>query len=265
MILPREHGAWGILLIPFVAACILARSWNWLLLPAAFAMLLVFVIREPLLILARQAWVWRDRRPETKKACRLLLWEMLLLAACAGVLLSAVSVQALLLLGSLAAVMTLIAVWMTLNNRQRSVALQSASAFGLASSALFAALVIQNRIPGWATLLWGLMAAHSLATILVVHARLARMASAKRTTPLPQSPVKTAWGAQWAQMIAGAGAAAFDWKLALPLWFSAVANGADLARSAGGRAPAEPLRRVGLRALAVSLLHGALTVAVLWR
>ncbi len=79
------------------------------------------------------------------------------------------------------------------------------------------------------------------------------------------SSARVAWGAQIVQLVLGLGVAAFVWKLALPLWFSAAANGVDLVRLIGAQLPSEPLRRVGFRALTVSLLHGALTVAVLWR
>lgn len=54
ILLPREPGAWGMLLAPFVAAAILGRAWTLELLAGLAAILLAFVIREPLTFLARQ-------------------------------------------------------------------------------------------------------------------------------------------------------------------------------------------------------------------
>ena len=64
--LPREHGAWGMLLQPFAAAAVVAAEWTPALGAALGAMLAVFLAREPLLVLARQRWVWREPRPETE-------------------------------------------------------------------------------------------------------------------------------------------------------------------------------------------------------
>ena len=57
ILLPREHGAWGILLVPFVAAAVLGWPWTLDLLVSFAAILLAFVVREPLTVLARQRWV----------------------------------------------------------------------------------------------------------------------------------------------------------------------------------------------------------------
>ena len=63
LIVPREHGAWGMVAVPLVVAVFVAGGW-WSLhtLGAALAVLAVFLLRAPLLV------VWRRRgvkRPPT--------------------------------------------------------------------------------------------------------------------------------------------------------------------------------------------------------
>ena len=67
---PREHGAWGMLLFPFISAAVLTGAWSWSYIPASFAALAVFLIREPLTVLARQEYVWTNEHPEAGVARR---------------------------------------------------------------------------------------------------------------------------------------------------------------------------------------------------
>ena len=78
---PREHGAWELLLQPFVAAAILAGFWHWLLLPTLALVLLGFLLKEPLVVLARQRWVWRSPDQQTPVAWRWLAVVPLTLVA----------------------------------------------------------------------------------------------------------------------------------------------------------------------------------------
>ncbi len=84
---PREHGAWAMLAAPFISAAILARNPDWLLVPAAGAVLSTFCIREPLTVLARQVFVWRDRKAESTVALRFLALNLFVLALSAAALL----------------------------------------------------------------------------------------------------------------------------------------------------------------------------------
>src|SRR3974377_442123 len=84
--MPREHGATAMLLIPFFSAAILAREWRWSELAALLAVCCTFAAKDPLVVLARQRWIWRQRRPETDVAKTWLIGEGLILAACGVVL-----------------------------------------------------------------------------------------------------------------------------------------------------------------------------------
>src|SRR5689334_14144797 len=145
-LLPREHGAWGMLLQPFAAGALLGRTTDPLLVPALLAVLTMFVMREPLLILARQRFVWKDHHLETDAARRALLYELTLLLACVALLVKGVPLAILALLGLIAALLTVLATYMTLKNRQRSVLLQSLSAFAMGSSALLSSYLGTRNI-----------------------------------------------------------------------------------------------------------------------
>ena len=63
------------LLQPFVGSLLVLGRIEWAVLPALACVLLVFLIRELLLVLARQAWIWRSERPTVAQARRWLMAE----------------------------------------------------------------------------------------------------------------------------------------------------------------------------------------------
>src|SRR5579883_1628109 len=81
---PREHGATAMLLIPFFAAAILLRQFYWTEIVALAAVVCAFAIKDPLVVLARQRFVWKQEHAETKPALRSAVLEFVLLAACGG-------------------------------------------------------------------------------------------------------------------------------------------------------------------------------------
>ncbi|MBL8173872.1 MAG: YwiC-like family protein [Bryobacterales bacterium] len=262
LLLPREHGAWGMLLQPFVAAAILSRQWTWLFLPALLSVLVVFIAREPLLVLARQSTVWREPRPESEIARRNVIAEALLLAACGIALLQQVPLSVLAVLGLAAAALSALALTMTMRNKQRSVWLQSASAFGLSSSALLAGQVGRGTLADYSVwAVWAILSLHFLTGIFLVHARLD-----KRTgKPSAAAMQRYAWFCIAANFVCGAAAAALgDWPVLLPLWLSAAVSIGEIWWMSRPASLKEPLKRVGLRALTVSLIHTLVAIAALW-
>src|SRR5262245_4576429 len=160
--IPREHGAWGMLLLPFLGSLVVFRRIEWPVAPALACVLLVFLIREPLLVLARQVWVWRSERPVVAPARRWLIGEGMRLAASGALLLYARPGWDVVALGSGAALLTALAVYMTIHNRQRAAWFQATSAAGLSSSCLVACLAVEGRIPAWGWWWWVLHGAHFL-------------------------------------------------------------------------------------------------------
>lgn len=258
--MPREHGAWGLLLQPFLAAAVLAGHWTWLLFPALGLVLLGFLLREPLTVIARHRWVWRRDSPAQAPAMRWAVIEMAGVIVCFAMLAHSTALLPLLGLAVVAGLMTAAAVWVTIRNQQRSILFQVVSAAGLGTTALLAALVSTGGVPGWAWWLWGMLTAHAMASILVVHARLKARAALKGG-----GSTGTRNAAVAAQIVQAAGAVALaDERLALPLVVSAVTNGIELWRLRTPLLLREALTRVGYRTLVVALVHMAVTIACLW-
>jgi hypothetical protein len=260
MLLPREHGAWGLLLQPFLCAAILGRRWDWLFVPMTVLLLIVFVMREPLVILARQRWTWKETKPESATARRYLFWQLPLCAALALVCFAFLPVIPLAILAGFGTAITVLATSMALHNRQRSIALQIVSSLGLSSTGLLAALVAARGLPDWSWLVCGFLALHTLASILVVRTRLELRAGAKPTTF-----AGWAWAFQGMLVCAAIGLViSGSPDLAAPIGLTILVSALELARLRTSGALSEPLRHVGFRALAASLGHSALSVAVLW-
>ncbi len=260
ILLPREHGAWGLLLQPFFSAAILGRKWNWLYIPVLALILTAFVMREPLLILARQRWTWKEPKSESAAARRCLVWQLPLCAGLSAMCLASLPAGPLLILMLVVIAITMLATWMALHNRQRSIALQVLSSLGLASTGLLAALVTARGLPDWSLLLSGLLALHAISSILVVRTRLELRSGAKAHVVL-----RAAWVFQIVVGSIAAGLATFGQPgLAAVVALTVFVAAFELLQLRSPEALAEPLRRVGFRALGTSLAHSAFSVAVLW-
>ncbi|MCW5962865.1 MAG: YwiC-like family protein [Bryobacterales bacterium] len=267
--IPREHGAWGLLLQPFLAASVLAGFWSWTLAPALLLVVLGFMVKEPLVVLARQRWVWRGANPQTPRAMRWLVIEFAGILACLGVLVRVVPATHLIALTSIAILLTMTAVWFTVTNRQRSVMLQLLSAAGLSTSALLVVLLSEQSLPVWSWQLWAVLSLHAAGSILVVHERLRRVASRKRSSaPSGISTIKPNRAAPVAQLVQVAAGALSSVVVAVPLWlplfFSAIGNSMELHRLRKWENLDEPLKRVGFRTLGLSLAHMVVTIIALW-
>lgn len=168
----------------------------------------------------------------------------------------------LLALVAVGAMLTATSVLVTVRNRQRSISFQLLSAAGLGTTALLAALVSTKGIPGWAWWAWGILTAHAMASILVVHARLQARAALRAGGG--SSTGSFAYAGQGLQLAAALAVSVVDVRLALPLALSVVANVAELRRLRTLRHLQEPLTRVGFRTLAVALIHLAAVIVCLW-
>lgn len=268
LLVPREHGAWGMMLQPFVAGAILAREWHWTVLPALAAVMGVFVLREPLLVLSRQKYIWREQKPESADARWSLLVECAALALCALLLLARVPWQVLGVLGAAVSALTGIAVYMALRNRQRSVALQSLSAFGLSVSAVIAGYAATGNWQGWMLPLIVLHGLHSLSGIFAVHTRLDAMAAARNPEKLGAAAVamrRKTIALQGINLVVAAGLAMAGYvSFAIPVVLSVLMAASELFRLSRTDALKEPLKHVGWRSLALAITHTVVTIVVLW-
>jgi hypothetical protein len=254
---------------PFLGALIVLRAVTWAVLPALAAVTLIFLLREPLIVLARQKWVWRDPHPESALARKYARVEFVLLCCAGASLLLVWPLWYLLALGGAAAGLTAFAVFMTVRNRQRDIFLQLLSAIGLTSSVAAACLAVKVRMPAWSWWFWGLHAAYFLVGILVIHVRLeARISARKGGTILTAAVLDRR---EEALVAAGAmllGSAALLW-IGKP-WFAAAAALAsigqlyDLFTAHRPENVAMAMTAIGIRALARSLVFTALLIVGSW-
>ena len=256
---PREHGATAMLLTPIACAAILARQWRWTELATLLAAFAALAAKDPLVTLARQRLIWKQPHPETAVAARWLGVWLGILIACGLLLVTAWPWSAILGLGLGVAAFSLLAVVVNVKNRQRSTLFQIVSAAALTSGSLATCLSATGRIEPWCWWLWLLLAMQAAAGILVVHARLDARIVMRGRAPADhrfRRAAQIALGVLSAAAIAAALLGRFWITLALLV---AVAGYAfDLHAQRGSTALQVPLRKVGQRALALSLVYAIL-------
>jgi hypothetical protein len=254
------------LLFPLVSAVVLTRVWTWNFVPAVVAALAVFLLREPLVVAARQRYLWKETRPETAVAGRSLLVFGALLAV-SGLWLAAVApLNWLLALGLAAAALTVLYLYGALHNLQRSPLLQIAGAIGLTSSALLPYLAASHPPDRTLLLLVAAHVVHSAGSVLVVHARLEAARAMKANAPASGRHLAAALWLGVHLLVTLALLLTGPSGLALALAIPLALHAADLARLRNPEFLRTPLRKVGFRELALSSLFSVLVVAVLrWR
>jgi hypothetical protein len=263
--LPREHGATAMLLTPIVCVAILAREWRWSELATLTAAFAALAAKDPVVVLARQRFVWKQRHPETNAAAQWLAGWMVILFFSGLVLVTAWPRIAIFAMGLGVCVFSTLAVAIHVKNRQRSTPFQIASAAALTSSSLATSLSATGSIEPWCWWLWLLMAMQATAGILVVHARLdARIASRgsapsrERSRQAAQVSLSTLACAAVTAAILGRG-----W-IALALLVVVTGYGYDLRGQRDTAGLQLPLKTVGQRALALSCLFAALLIIGFW-
>ncbi len=242
-LLPREHGAWSMLLLPFLATATLLHPSPLRLFAAFLLVLALFLMREPLIIIARQHWVWRDEHVETARARRFALALGVLTMLTAAVAIPRIAWPLGLACGAGAAALMAISILLAVRNRQHSVLFQTIGSVGLASSSLVAALT-SGTIPGWTWLLWGASALHGASAIPLVHARLALRRRQRPNLALAGAGVI---------LTLAASAAAMPSLLGAALLFSAAVHMAEWLSLRSPTAGQAPLTRLGLRLMAASI------------
>ncbi len=278
LMIPREHGAWGLVSLPFLAGAVVAGGWaNWPALAALLAVFSVFLLRAPLLALWRAAAASahanghshaaeKHNRMEMETA-RISLCVYGSLAAGAGLyLLAYLPVVPLLLLGGGAALLTLALLYLSVHNYQRHPALQIASVIGLTASSLLAYMAAHGQLEGTAFWIWALSAAHGSASVLVVRARLESIVAARNSSPdASQRPHRR--NALLAQagillLVAALAVSGQPW-LILPFLPPLVLHGWELGHLRFRRGQRISLRRVGYLQLGASTVFCFLLIAIL--
>ena len=266
---PREHGATAMLLTPFVAATVLARTARWQQAAAFAAVAVAFAMKDPLVVIARQRWVWKEAHPETQAAMHWLAAETAIVAVGGLALLATGPVIAYSVLFVGAAAFLALAVWVNVRNRQRAALFQVASALALTSTSLAAALAATGTVPSWCWRLWFLLAVQAAAGIFTVHARLdARVAVRKSGEggSAGMNPSRRPAFLFAALLALGGIAAAVvgNYCIGSALLLAGAAYAWDLRRQRNPESLQTPLTKVGIQNLSLSLIYAALVVAGLW-
>jgi hypothetical protein len=263
--LPREHGATAMLLMPIVSVAILAREWRWAELATLAAAFAALAAKDPLVVLARQRFVWKQRHPETAVAARWLGGWMSLLVISGLVLMAAWPFKALAVMGLGAGIFLALTILVNIKNWQRSTLFQIASAAALTSSSLATCLSATGAIAPWCWWFWLFTMMQATAGILVVHARLdARIAM--RGTVVADDRFRRA-ALVTLGVIASAAVTACALKrgwIALALLLAVAGYGYDLMRQRDASALQLPLKTVGQRALTLSSIFSSLLILGFW-
>jgi hypothetical protein len=262
---PREHGATAMLFTPIVCAAILSRTWRWTELTTLVAAFAALAAKDPMVVLARQRFVWKQWHPETAAAIRWFAGWIILLALSGTVLFVAWPFTATISLSLGVAAFSVLAIAVNVKNRQRSTLFQIASAFALTSSALATSLSASGSIAPWCWGLWLLLALQATAGILVVHARLDARIASRSTAPARENYRRAAQISIVVLVSAAAIAVVFHRGfIALALSIAALGYAYDLHRQRNALALQLPLKAVGQQALALSSLYAILLIVSLW-
>ena len=263
--LPREHGATAMLFTPIVCAAILSHTWRWSELATVTAAFAALTAKDPMVVLARQRFVWKQWHEETSAAMRWFVGWTVLLILSGLVLLASWPFKATAALGLGVAVFSVLAIAINVRNRQRSTLFQIASAAALSSSSLATSLSATGKIAPWCWWLWLLLALQATSGILVVHARLDARIALRSTAPARENYRRAAQISLLALACAAVIATAFHhgW-IALALFVAILGYAYDLHRQRNAEALQLPLKSVGQRALALSSLYAVLLIIGLW-
>lgn len=263
--LPREHGATAMLLTPIFSVAILARTWHWSEVAVLLAAFAAMAAKDPAVLLVRQRFVWKQRRPESFSALRWLLgWSGVLIASIT-ILLEAWPFKAFLAVGVAVAAFGCLAIFVNLKNRQRSTLFQIASAAALTSTSLATCISAIGTIAPWCWWFWVLTAMQASAGILVVHARLDARIALRKATAVSLRYRHAAQAALGLLLCAAVAATILRhvW-IALALALAVIGYAYDLVRQKDSISLQMPLKTVGQQALMLSILYSALLIAGLW-
>ena len=281
---PREHGAWGMVALPFITAAIVGGGW-WSLttLAAALATLSLFILRSPLAALWRME-INEHRLPKEqnlqgtpapaatakvserhKAVISLVVYGTVAIFA-GGYLLWTLPRMPLIAMGIGAVVVTVATLYLVVRNYQRYPALQIASAAALTASSLPAYLAAHGHLDRVAFCIWALFAAHSAASVLVVHAQLESIvAGRKKAVAETEHPhrrnARIAQMSLWLAlaMLAISGRA---W-LIVPFLPSGLLHAWNLWRLGAEMPGRISLKKVGLANLGASILFSVLLVLLI--
>lgn len=171
-LLPREHGAWGIVLIPFLTAVAIAGRLTPAVGLALAAVLLAFIARYPLELLLVPELYRRAGSPPRDRARRLAWAYSLAAAALGGLLLLRWQLYLLVPVGLLAGLFFFFHLWAGRRRSDRGWAAELLGTMGLTLSGLAGWIAATGTLNGTGLLVWWLNCVFFCAGIVYVKSRL---------------------------------------------------------------------------------------------
>jgi len=249
------------LLLPFLGGVAVAQRVEWESLAALVALVGLFTIQEPILVLLRQWFIWKEKRDVTPAAAFTVVVAGSFALLSGGLLFWFLPWRPLAVLTLAAAVVLGLRAVLTLGNLQRSAPLQIIEAAGLSASCVLSYLAGHGTVDGRALLLWGVFFLHHSAALFVVRARLEAVIAAKSAGGLRRRFRTGAWAGQ--SLLLAALVAALAAKtpvLAVALAVPFLVHTWDLLRLDDPFFLKVPLARVGWREVGISSTFSVLAV-----
>ena len=169
--LPKEHGAWAMLYVPFVLGVAVAGRVNWPVLLLLLSTTAVFISRESLLVY----WRARARGREAAEAGRMLLLYLALAAAFGSPLVVAFKLFWLIPMGLAGAALLLINGKQATRMEERSTACEVMAIGGLTMTAPAAYYAASGRWEMTAFWLWLLSALYMASSVFYIKLRVYRL------------------------------------------------------------------------------------------
>ncbi len=180
LLVPREHGAWAMLTIPFISAVAVVGEWNLRVFTALVFVLFAFSARYPIEMLVIPSSYSRAGRPDRGRVRR-SAWLYFLAAAIAGFLLVVVwSFYQLLWVGLAATFLFGLRIQQSRSGADRELSTEVMGAVGLTLTAFVGWIVSAGSVDKNAALVWGLNFAFFCSSILYVKARIRALSARRR-------------------------------------------------------------------------------------
>ncbi len=254
---------------PFLASLVIVPG-DWLRLPslaAALAVLLLFLLRDPLIVL------WRARKDSTRAdiaiqgpIARKSLWIFSIGLIIAGsVLFITLPAIWVLMLGVCGLAMVIGTTFVALERVQRQVAFQVLSVAGLTASCFPAYLAVHRELDWISLTFWAMSASHSISGVLLVRARLEIIVATRRAVSSPVSGPFARAARLWLisvgavlLVLAMAGYPGFTLPLLIPLGI----HSRQLLQIKRGKGLQTTMQSVGWTQLATSALFYAIAIGM---
>ena len=256
--LPREHGAWGIVLIPFLTAVATAARAGFVVWVALAAVLLIFIARYPLEILLIPGAHLRAGRPARGRVWR-FFWMYSAAAVLAGLsLLFVWRLTDLLWLGLAGGAIFLLRVWFGRRGEDRSLIAEVFGTAGLTLTSLVGWVAATGRVDSAGLLIWLLNCAFFCSGILYVKARIRARQLGQNTAGCNEVSCALVFQLFLFAFVAALGA--FEWVSPLMVVPFALAA-ARAAWGLYGRQRPFALRRLGWSEVGLSLVFAVFVAA----